>query len=41
MSEPQNIEAGYGRYPKSIPIGIETAAQEDSRGVRLLKAVKK
>lgn len=40
VSEPQNIEAGYGRYPKSMPIGIETADQDDGRGVWLVHAVK-
>lgn len=38
--EPQNVEAGYGRYPKSLPIGTETADQDDGRGVWLVNAVK-
>lgn len=38
--EPQDVEAGYGRYPKSLPIGTETAEQDDGRGVWLLNAVK-
>lgn len=25
VNEPQDVEAGYGRYPKSIPINTETA----------------
>ena len=40
VSEPQNIESGYGRYPKSMPIGTETTDQEDGRGVWLVHAVK-
>lgn len=38
--EPQDVEAGYGRYPKSLPIGTETADQDDGRGVWLVNAVK-
>ena len=40
VSKPQDLEEGYGRYPKSMPIGIETADQEDGRGVWLVNAVK-
>lgn len=40
VSEPQDIEEGYGRYPKSMPISTETADQEDGRGVWLVNAVK-
>jgi methyltransferase (TIGR00027 family) len=39
VSEPQDIESGYGRYPQSMPIGIETTDQEDGRGVWLVNAV--
>lgn len=40
VREPQAIEAGYGRYPKSLPIGTETVDQNDGRGVWLVNAVK-
>ncbi|MBD3885560.1 SAM-dependent methyltransferase [Phormidium tenue FACHB-886] len=38
--EPQDVEAGYGRYPKSIPVSTETADQDDGRGVWLINAMK-
>ncbi len=40
VNEPQDVEEGYGRYLKSMPIGTETADQEDGRGVWLVNAVK-
>ena len=40
VSEPQDVEAGYGRYSESMPIGTETAEQDDGRGVWLVNAVK-
>jgi len=40
VHEPQDIEDGYGRYPKSMPIGTETPDPEDGRGVWLVQAVK-
>jgi O-methyltransferase involved in polyketide biosynthesis len=40
VSEPQDIEEGYGRYSESMPIGTGTAEQEDGRGVWLVNAVK-
>jgi methyltransferase (TIGR00027 family) len=40
VSEPQDVEAGYSRYPMSIPISTETADQDDGRGVWLVNAVK-
>ena len=40
VSEPQNIEEGYGRYPRSMPIDIDSANQEDGRGVWLVHAIK-
>lgn len=40
VSEPQEVEAGYGRYLKSMPIGTETADQDSGRGVWLVQAVK-
>jgi len=40
VSEPQDVKAGYGRYPKSILIGTETGDQDDGRGVWLVNAVK-
>ncbi len=40
VSEPQDVEAGCGRYPKSMPIGTKTADQDDGRGVWLVNAVR-
>ena len=40
VSEPKDIEEGYGRYPESMPIGSGTAEQEDGRGVWLVHAFK-
>ncbi len=40
VSEPQDIEAARGRYPRSVPIGTETTDQENSRGVWLIDAIK-
>lgn len=40
VSEPQDIEEGYGRYPRSMPIDIDSANQEDGRGVWLVHAIK-
>jgi len=38
VSEPKDIEAGWGRYPSSMPISTETADQDNGRGVWLVKA---
>lgn len=40
ISNPQDVEAGNSRYPRSMPIGTETAEQDDGRGVWLVNAVK-
>lgn len=40
VSEPQDVEGGYGRYPQSMPLGTETADEDDGRGVWLVNAVK-
>lgn len=41
VSEPQEIEAGHSRYPKSIPVSTEMDEQEDGRGVWLVNAIRR